>query len=358
MFPSFLYFFLFSLIVASGPVHAQEPQPVGSGMYRLQLPDVTVGRNADNSYAFTVSDKPLISGDIRVIVEERDDALFELTLTLPAANRETASAMFELAGTKTRERQDQTAVHLDFDQQLSEYSSLERARLRVRIALPTGSALELESKFLQVQTDGPLSLLRISECVAPVTASGIRGRALIRSSGATVKIADHIGALDLRCERAQIRLTDIEIDPEITSPGVSARIETTDERVIFTRYSGPLLLQTSQSHIRGRSVEVRGLGNRIENIGGKIDVRFTDIEPGTKLDIVNSYEDISLHFPAELDATVTLENDPGGTVTVDGIPHQVKRARDYFLELLCGAGAGKINATTNGGGEILVSASQ
>jgi hypothetical protein len=326
-------------------------------MYRLTLPDVTVEPNPEGVFGLFIEEEPMISGDIRITAEERADILLEVTLSLPAPDRETAAKMFSHANTSTRERPEATNVSLDFAPELAEYGSMDKARLRIRLTLPLETELQLEAKFLQVNCDGALSGLRITESVAPVTISGMRGRAHVRSAGATVRVTNHLGPLDILCERAQVRLTDVEIPENISTPGIAARIETTDERIILTRYKGPLTVRTSRSDIRGRSVEIRGQGNRIQNEGGRIDIRFEAIHPETEIAIKNTFDDISLRAPEDLDARLILENDPGGTITIDGFMHRVKRAEDNFLEAICAEGSGRFLVSTSGGGQITLSAS-
>lgn len=335
---------------------AQEPHPVGSGLYRLQLPDIVISEPED-LFALEVSSLVMISGDIRVTVQERDDIQMTITATLSADDRESAIERFEFIRTTTHDTPNQHSVDVEIDQQLSLLSTLEKARIRIRLALPVGTALELEAKYLQTQSDGALSALRVVETVAPVTVSGVRGRIEINSSGGELRISNHIGALDLRCDRALIKLTDIEIPRDFATPGRNARVETSGERITFTRYSGPLVMKTSQAQIRGRGIEIRGKGNRIENNGGRIDLRFSAIDPEADLAIVNAFENVLLRMPSDLDASITLKNDPNGLISFKGVEHTVKRALVDLIELSCGLGSSNVSASTRGGGEILISQS-
>lgn len=353
------FFFAVTILFAPIPmrVSAEEPHPVGSGMYRQQLPEIILEAKAVESFVLVIGEEPMMSGDIRIVVEERDDMQMQVTLTLPAPDRETAEEMFKFIRTKTEENSRGTIITLELDKELAEFASLERARIRIRLALPLETSLELDTKYLQIRSEGALSELRIIETVAPVRISGMRGRAEIRSSGATLKISDHIGALDLLCRGTEIKLTDIEIPREFTSPRRNARIETTDETISFTRYDGPLNMRTTRARIRGRDVALRGANNVLENSGGRIDIRIVSIEPETEIEIVNVFENILLRLPPDVNASIILESDPGGMISVDGVAHEVVRALDYLLELYCGNGSSRITVSTDGGGEIFVSES-
>jgi hypothetical protein len=158
--------------------------------------------------------------------------------------------MFSHAKTNTREHPKATNVSLILAPELAEYGSMDKARLRIRLTMPIETELQLEAKFLQVHCDGALSGIRITESVAPVTISGMRGRAHVRSAGATVRVTNHLGPLDILCERAQIRLTDVEIPDNISTPGIAARIETTDERIILTRAAAVLKSAVRETEFR------------------------------------------------------------------------------------------------------------
>ncbi len=340
----------YMLLSVSSVTAQNQPRSIGGGFYQIKLPTVSSQMSSQKVLEVSVVGKLPISGAIDIIASDVDSVQVDVTSAFRADDIEQAGEMMSTSGARLIETEDGLHLKIRIDPSVWTLYEGENPSLDMIVTVPRETSVELNAPYLELSSRGAIADLLINETYEPVDVRGARGIIRVESHNSTIRIIDLVGGFDVRTSNAKITLTDIQV----TEVSVN-RARTEDGRVDIRRYRGPLRARTARAEIRCEDIQLTGDRNWIENSGGLINVVFTGIQPDTRVDIRNSYEDINLKFPRDISAIFSLRTKDGKSIDIENLPHRIVDVGENKIEAECGDGQALVAVRAKYGGSILIS---
>ena len=218
-------------------------------------------------------------GYVEVVASDRTDTVVTISPTNPGRGGDTS-----LAREATSALENGT-LRLSVPKRLNLFGQSDS--VDVRVELPTGSRLEIESNYGAVRIRGDLGATRITAKYGNVSADRF-GDLVLNAPYGEVDIAQVDGLLDLNAGHGQVRIGRVSGDARIRAAHGSVEIGTT-EGIVDVSTSGPLTITRALTDVTARSAH------------GAIRVLETD---GGTLRLENGYAEVEVGVPAGVAAWV------------------------------------------------------
>lgn len=221
------------------------------------------------------------------------------------------------------------------------------ASLDVRIDVPVGSQIQINTAYFDIDAVGPFEEFVVTESLSKVTVNKVKGLTDINVSNRPLVLKNITGTLKAKNKYENIKLENIKTGEQ------SAIIRNENGEISIESFTGSIDVGTSYGILSGRGMSLFGNRNRVKNLSGPISLDLDSLSAG-RLRVNNQYGKIVLGITGRVDAAFICKFGSDSFVKAEGFSFEPTLVYDERLEFDVGDAAAEVRLTVKGDGNILI----
>jgi hypothetical protein len=221
------------------------------------------------------------------------------------------------------------------------------ASLDVRIDVPVGCQIEINTAYFDIDAVGPFEEFVITESVSKVTVNKVNGLTDINVSNRPLVLKNISGNLKAKNKYENIKLENIKTGEQ------SAIIRNENGEISIDSFTGSIDVGTSYGLLSGKGMSLVGNRNRVTNISGPIILDLDSLSAG-RLRVNNQYGKIVLNITGKVDASFICKFGSDSFVRAEGFLFEPTLVYGERLEFDVGNATAEARLSIKGDGNILI----
>ncbi|MFH1699504.1 MAG: hypothetical protein ABIE07_02860 [Candidatus Zixiibacteriota bacterium] len=221
------------------------------------------------------------------------------------------------------------------------------ASLDVRIDVPIGCQIEINTAYFDIDAAGPFDEFVVSESLSKVTVSKVTRLTDINISNRPLVLKNISGDLKAKNKYEKIKLENIKTGDR------TAIIRNENGEISIDSFAGSMDIGTSYGLIIGKKISLVGDRNRVKNVSAPINIELDSLTSG-RIRLNNQYSQIVLHITGQVDASFICKFGPDSFVKAEGFLFEPTLVYDERLEFDVGNAAAEARLSIKGDGNIII----
>ncbi|MEE9442722.1 MAG: hypothetical protein V3V99_08650 [candidate division Zixibacteria bacterium] len=221
------------------------------------------------------------------------------------------------------------------------------ASLDVRIDVPVGCQIEINTAYFDIEAVGPFEEFVVSESLSKVTVNKVNGLTDINVSNRPLVLKNISGDLKAKNKYEKIKLENIKTGQQ------TAFIRNENGEISIDSFIGSIDVGTSYGLISGKRISLVGNRNRVKNVSAPIALELDSLTSG-RIRVNNRYSKIVLGIAGRVDASFICKFGSDSFVKAEGFLFEPTLVYDERLEFDVGEAAAEARLSIKGDGNIII----